>query len=302
MKLAGHLKVLDIQTQIALPKAYPEIQDSYISILETYGKTPQTLELQINYAHFLAFYVNQKEDAITLLKDTLKYNISELDLASVKLELGDILVLEEKFNQALIYYTQIERNLKNSTVAQEARFRIAKASYYKGDFKWAESQLKILKSSTSQLTANDALDLKLLISDNRAEDSLQVALTKYAKADLLAYQNKTDDAINVLDTILEAHKTEVIIPQTLLKQAALFETKKDYQKAKANYQRIIDDFKDSILMDNALYNLAEILVNQLAQPEEAKKLYETILFEHADSIYAVEARKKFRALRGDAIN
>ena len=302
MKLAGHLKVLDIQTQIAVPKDYPAIKDSYVSILETYGKTPQTLELQINYAHFLAFYLNQKEDAITLLKDTLKYNISELDLASVKLELGDILVLEEKFNQALIYYTQIERNLKNSTVAQEARFRIAKASYYKGDFKWAESQLKILKSSTSQLTANDALDLKLLISDNRAEDSLQIALTKYAKADLLAYQNKNDDAINVLDTILEAHKTEVIIPQTLLKQAALFEIKKDYQKAKTNYQRIIADFKDSILMDNALYNLAELLVNHLAQPEDAKKLYETILFEHADSIYAVEARKKFRALRGDAIN
>ena len=123
------------------------------------------------------------------------------DLAQTKLELGDILVLEEKFNEALIYYTQIQRALKNSTISQEARFKVAKTSYYKGDFKWAESQLKILKASTSQLTANDALDLKLLISDNKAEDSLQVALKSYAKADLLDFQNKKDDAISILDTI-----------------------------------------------------------------------------------------------------
>ncbi len=301
-KLVGHLKVLQIKTKIATPSDYHDIKNKYETVLETYGKTPQTLSLQINYAHFLAFNFNQEDQAILILKNTLKYKLSEYDLAPVKLELGDILILKEKFNEALIYYTQIERNLKNSTIAQEARFKIAKASYYKGDFKWAESQLKILKSSTSQLTANDALDLKLLISDNRAEDSLQVALTKYAKADLLAFQNKNDQAITILNSILEEHKTEVIIPQALLKQATLFEIKKEYQNAKVNYKRIITDFKDSILTDNALYNLAELLANHLNQPEEAKQLYEELLFNHSDSIYAVDARKKFRALRGDTLN
>ncbi|WP_397364856.1 tol-pal system YbgF family protein [Olleya sp. R77988] len=92
------------------------------------------------------------------------------------------------------------------------------------------------------------------------------------------------------------------MPQALLKQASLFEKQNDFEKAKTNYLRIIKDFKDSILIDNALYYLAQIYVNQLAQPEEAKKLYQEILFNHKDSIYAVEARKKFRALRGDALN
>ncbi|WP_289043430.1 tetratricopeptide repeat protein [uncultured Olleya sp.] len=302
MQLSALKKVLEIKTEIATAKDYQSINNKYIEAFNTFGKTPQTLDLQINYAHFLAFYLNQEVDAIKLLKNTLKYNASRLQLAKVKLELGDILVFQEKFNEALIYYTQIERNLKNSTLAQEARFRVAKTSYYKGDFKWAESQLKILKSSTSQLTANDALDLKLLISDNRAEDSLQIALTKYAKADLLAFQNKNVKAINLLNQILDQHKTEVIIPQALLKQALLYEKQHNYQKAKANYQRIISDYKNSILMDNALYYLAEIFANKLTLPEEAKALYENLLFNYSDSIYAVEARKKFRALRGDAIN
>ena len=73
---------------------------------------------------------------------------------------------------------------------QEARFKSARTSYYKGDFDWAENQLKVLKASTSQLIANDALDLQLLITDHKFGDSLQTPLRLYAKADFLTFQNK----------------------------------------------------------------------------------------------------------------
>ncbi|MEJ6792043.1 MAG: tetratricopeptide repeat protein [Lacinutrix sp.] len=302
IKINGHYNLINIETENASKEDYKIINQTYLSLFDTYGKTTRTLDLQIAYAHFLAFCLDQTKEAVSFLKNSLKLEVSNYLLAKIKLELGDILVLEEKFNEALIYYTQIQRSLKNSTISQEARFKVAKTSYYKGDFKWAESQLKILKASTSQLTANDALDLKLLIADNKAEDSLQVALKKYAKADLLAFQNKKEDAIIILNAILKEHKTEAIIPQTLLKQAQLFEEKKQFKRAKTNYERLIQDFKEGILVDDAIYALAEIYANKLDQPEKAKALYESIIFEHADSIYFVESRKKYRALRGDAIN
>ena len=109
--------------------------------------------------------------------------------------LADILVFDEKFNQALIYYTQIQMRVKNSTLSQQARFKAAKTSYYKGDFDWAETQLKVLKSSTSQLTANDALELQLLISDHKGSDSLHTALKLYAKAELLSIQKKSTEEL-----------------------------------------------------------------------------------------------------------
>ena len=193
-------------------------------------------------------------------------------------------------------------NLKNSTISQEARFKVAKTSYYKGDFTWAESQLKILKASTSQLIANDALDLKLLISDNKYEDSLQVALKLYARADLMAFQNKNEAAIMLLDTILQEHKTESIVPQALFKQAQLFEKRKEYQKAENNYSNILMNYRDGILVDDATFALANLYMNYLSDPEKAKALYEDIVFNHVDSIYFIEARKRYRALRGDAIN
>ncbi|MBU2938291.1 tetratricopeptide repeat protein [Lacinutrix sp. C3R15] len=294
--------ILQIKTKNAAPKDYADLNKKYLDLLETYGKHQGTLDLQVAYAHFLAFNLNNTQQATLLLKESLKQRLSSYHAAKVKLELADILVFQEKFNEALIYYTQIQRSLKNSTISQEARFKVAKTSYYKGDFKWAESQLKILKSSTSQLIANDALDLKLLISDNKYEDSTQTALKLYAKADLFAFQNKTDQAISLLDTILEAHKTETIIDQALYKQAQLFESKKQYQKAADNYKLIITNYKEEILADDALFYLAKLYNDHLMLPEKAKELYEQIIFNHQDSIYFVEARKNYRMLRGDAIN
>lgn len=300
--LNAHYSLLELETKADSPENYEAINTKYNRLFEEFGLFSQTCKLQIAYAYFLAFYENDTRKATSFLEKTLKLPLTEFQLAEVKLELGDILILQEKFNQALIYYTQIQRNLKNSTISQAARFKVAKASYYKGDFKWAESQLKILKASTSQLMANDALDLKLLISDNKYEDSLQTALKLYAKADLLTFQNKNNEAISLLNTILENHKTEPIIAQALLKQAQLFEGKSQFEKAKINYESIIKNYRDGILADDAYYALAEIYEKQLNLPEKAKELYEQIIFNHADSIYFVEARKKYRALRGDAIN
>ena len=85
-------------------------------------------------------------------------------------------------------------------------------------------------------------------------------------------------------------------------QAKLFEQNNQYLKAETNYNAIISNYREDILADDALYMLAELYSNHLDQPEKAKDLYEQIIFNHADSIYFVESRKKYRVLRGDAIN
>ena len=301
-KLKAYYNLIEIKTQLATKEEYNSILSEYKAIFDTYGTHTKTLFIQISYAHFLAFYKHEPNQAVSVLKQSLELPLNSFQEAGVKLELGDVLVLQEKFNEALIYYTQVQRNLKNSTLSQEARYKVAKTSYYKGDFKWAESQLKILKSSTSQLIANDALDLMLLITDNKYEDSTQTALKLYAKADLMAFQNQTDNAIELLDEILTNHKGKTIEDQALFKQAQLFEKNQEYHKAEANYQAIITNFSDDILADEAYFFLAELYRKKLNQPEKAKELYEKIVFNYQDSIYFVDARNNFRSLRGDAIN
>lgn len=299
--IQANTQCLELQLEVSTTD-YNVIKASYLELLDTYKLGVETLDLQVSYADFLAFYDNNPDAAITFLKCALKANLTALASSTLKMKLADILITQNKFNQALLYYTQIQMRVKNSTLAQEARFKAAKTSYYKGDFDWAETQLKVLKSSTSQLTANDALDLQLLISDHKASDSLHTALKLYAKAEVLTLQNKPTEAISVLESILENHKTDPIIDQALLAQAQLYESEKMYSNAEANYIRIITAYKDDILADDAYFYLAELYRLHLNQPEKAKLNYETIIFNHEDSIHFVEARKQYRILRGDSIN
>ncbi|CAL68445.1 tetratricopeptide repeat protein [Christiangramia forsetii] len=293
--------LLKIQLETTKSGDYTKVESDFKSLLDEYGYNTETLDIQIDYANFMAFSLDKKEEAITLLKSSAEITPGKFDLAKVKMAMADILVVQEKFNEALIYYSQIQNLVKNDVISQDARFKVAKTSYYKGDFKWAKTQLDILKSSTSQLIANDAMELSLLISDNSLEDSTQTALKKFAQADLLAFQKKNGEAIKALDSILINHKGEKIEDEALLSQAKLYEKEEDFKSAEKNYQIIIHNFNDDILADNAHYFLAELYANQLQDPERAKSLYEQIIFNFADSIYFVEARKKYRMLRGDTI-
>ena len=302
LRIQANCRYLELQLEQSDSGNYKDIKERYLTLLEIYKFGVETLVLQLSYAQFLAYHDQNPEAAIAFLKSALNANLTDLASSELKMKLADILVTQNKFNQALIYYTQIQMRVKNSTLSQEARFKAAKTSYYKGDFEWAETQLKVLKSSTSQLTANDALELQLLISDHKGSDSLHTALKLYAKAELLSIQNKPKEALKVLETILENHKTDPIIDQTLVMQAQLYEEQMEYSKAEANYLRIITDYKDDILVDDAYFYLAELYRTKLLQIEKAKLNYETIIFNHEDSIHFVEARKQYRILRGDSIN
>jgi tetratricopeptide (TPR) repeat protein len=228
--------------------------------------------------------------------------VDEFEKGNIKTKLADVLVYSSKFNTALIYYTQVQNDLKNHTIGQTARFKIAQTSYFKGDFDWAQSQLKVLKNSTSQLIANDALDLNLLITDNVVKDSLKIALKKYAVADLLAFQNKDSQAIDTLQIVLNNFKGHPIEDETLFKQAKLFEKINEFTKAENNYLQIITINKDDILADDAVYSIAELYLNKLNSIEKAKEYFQKIIFDYPSSIYLVDARKKYRKLRGDEIN
>ncbi len=301
-RLQGNQMLMQMEVATGRPKDYSAIEKKFEKLLDEFGRGKETYMLQIEYNHFLAFKNNKKDKAIDNLKSLIKQPLTAYEEARVKMELSDILVFDEKFNQALIFYSQIQRKVQNDALAQEARFKVARTSYFKGDFEWAQVQLDVLKKSTSQLIANDAMQLSLLIKDNSLEDSTQTALKKYARADLLALQERNTEAISALEEILVSHKGETIEDEVLLKQGEIYEKLGEYIKAEANYLKIIQYYSDDILADDARFRLAEIYETKLDQPEKAKEQYEQIIFNHADSIYFVEARKKFRMLRGDAIN
>jgi tetratricopeptide (TPR) repeat protein len=113
------------------------------------------------------------------------------------------------------------------------------------------------------------------------------------------YQNKSQEALNLFQDILKNFKGSEIESVTLLRLGKTYENLGDYISALSQYQTIIDNHSEGIYADEALYFSAEIYNKQLKDTEKAKSLYEKLVFHHEDSIYFVDARKKFRELRGD---
>ena len=290
--------LMELKISKAAPQEYPAILQELNTLLKQFGESPYTLSLLKLKAHFITFNLKDAEKGKAILKNVLEMPINRDQTAEIKMELADMFLFEEKFNQALIYYSQIESDANNSPIGQEANLKIAKTSYYKGDFKWANHQLEVLKSASTQLIANDALDLFLLISDNTVEDSTQVALKKFSRADYLLFQDKKQDALAAFQAILKENKGDAIEPVTLLRIGKIYETLGDTASALANYKQIIDNFKECIYIDEALFFSAEIYF-QLNDAVMAQPLYEDIITNHEDSIYYVLAQKKYRKLRGD---
>ncbi len=291
--------LLKMKIEKAQEKDFAAINTELAGLLKQYEISPFTLSLQLIQAHFVAFNLRKPEEGKAIVKKALGLQLNDYESAKAKMELADILLYEEKYNQALLYYSQIEENLKNDEVAHEASLKAAKTSYFQGDFVWALKQFKELKAATSELTANDAMEYFLLINDNTVADSTQTALKQFAKGDYLLYQNRNQEAIVQFRSILKNFKGQEIEAVTLLRLGRVYENLGDYNSALSQYQNIIDHHADGIYIDEALYFSAEIENNKLHEPDKAKPLYEKMIMNHQDSIYFVDARKKYRQLRGD---
>lgn len=302
-KIAANLYI----AKIAVATKNPETEVLFQNLFNEFGKNSSTIKIQVEYADFLTFQKNEPQKATAVLEEALTFSLSKFDKARIKLKLGDVLVFTGKFNKALIYFSQIQTQLKNHELAQQARFKVAQTSYFKGDFTWAKAQLKVLKGSTTQLIANDAVNLFLKITDNEPVDSIPSGLIQLAKAELLSFQNKDDEALNEISGLFTNTAVftnglapgEVIYDDALFFQAKIFIKLKKYDDAILSFAKIVAADNQGIYTDDVYYEMAELYKNHLNNPEKASEYYQKIIFEHASSIYLVDARKKYRALRGD---
>jgi outer membrane protein assembly factor BamD (BamD/ComL family) len=199
-------------------------------------------------------------------------------------------------------YAQVDRAFKNDPLGQEAKFRAARLDYFRGDFLWAQAQLDVLKSATSQLIANDALSLSLLISDNIGADSSEEELTMYSHADLLSYQNKNDLALVTLDSLQTMFPDHSLIDDVWYKEAQIYDVKRNFAMEDSLLKKIVEKYADGVLADDALFDRAELYERKLNDKSKAMELYQDLLTKFPGSLYCVEARKRYRSLRGDVLN
>ncbi len=296
--------------KIAIAIKNPNISTLFKALFTEFDINAATINLQVAYADFLTFQKNEPENAIAILEKAMTFSNSKFEAARIKLKLADVFVFTGNFNKALIYFSQIQTQLKNHELGQEAQFKVAQTSYFKGDFDWAKAQLKVLKSATTQLIANDAVELYLKIIDNEPVDSIPSGLKEFANAELLFYQNKYEEALKEINRLFY-DKTilanglipgEIIYDDVLFLEAKIYIKQEKFIEAIEQLEKIIAADNQGYLTDDVYYRIAEIYNFNLNNPEKAKEYYQKIVFEQHSSIYLVDARNKFRKLRGEILN
>lgn len=273
----------------------------YQTTLNRVGKKRSSIPLIIELSHIQAFYAERSSEALANLTESLNIpGITDMQRAELKMQLADIHVLHGDIWEASLFYMQVESEFKFEPIGHEAKFKNARIFYYDGEFDFAQSQLSVLKESTSKLIANDALKLSLLITDNFGLDSNYQAMTWFANADLLIEQHKYVEAFQLFDSIITTYPYHSLGDEILLRKAKAMQLQGNWQQAIVYLEELLKYHKEDILADDALFNLGDIYENNLNDKEKASEFYKTILFDYKGSLYSVEARKRFRALRGDA--
>jgi len=302
MKLVEVLKQKVISSKTYTQEDLQNLKQAYESTISDLGKAPLTVPLLRGLAELQGYYLDSIPNGILILNEVIAMDrIKSIDRAEAKIELADLLLLKAEIWEASLLYSQVEKEYKYDQLGEIAKFKNAKVAYYIGDFYWAQAQLDVLKGSTSKLISNDAMDLSLLITDNVGLDSIVEPLEMFAIADFMIVRNNFKKATLILDSIVK------YFPATSLKDDILFAKhqmamkERNYEKAAEFLRELISSYGEDLLGDNALIALAKLEEEEFGNKEKAMELYKSLLATYPSSLFVVEARKRFRALRGDKL-
>lgn len=305
--LPAKIELINAKNQLLISgqfdkKAILELAAAYQAIIDEYGKSLETLFAMKKLANLQAYYLNELSKAEAALESMLTIpGIPNRETGQIKLDLGDIYILTGQPWEAFLIYEQAAKQFENQDIGNEARYRSAKLSFYQGNFAYAKSQADVLKASTSQLIANDALNLSLLLSDNLQSGVDSAALKMFADAELLNFRNLPTKALAKYDSIARAFPNNSLVDDILMSKAKIYMKQNDISSAVKVLQTLTEEEQNSIWADDALFTLAELYEKNIKEIEIAKNLYQKLINEHPGSMFSAEARKRFRKLRGDNI-
>ena len=292
-------------TELTTNRAFSQVEidatlADYSSVLARLGKTKFTIGILNEQAHILAFYADRAAEAIVILQDAiLVQNLTDIQRAQLKMQLADIEVLKGDIWEASLLYMQIDKDFKFEAIGDEAKYKNARIFYFDGEFDFAQSQLNILKESTSKIIANDAMNLSVSITENFGLDSNYTAMTWFSSAELLIEQHKYLEAFTLFDSIQLNYPLHSLADDILYRKAKAMEMQGKWAESCMLYEDIIKFYSKDIFADDALFRLGDIYEQILLDKDKALEYYKKLAIDYKGSFYGAETIKRIRILRGD---
>lgn len=229
----------------------------------------------------------------------LSYYKGDFLLAEEHLDILKQATTREIANDAMELSMRIKENMTYDTAGTALKeYAYIEKLLVQNKIEPALTRLKVLESgSPLKLSKWDAFLANLWPAKDQGE------LTQAESAELESW-------IKIRDKVKGTAEDSVIVtaPATLNRgimddvywlEAKLRIRRGEFQLANALLQNILNDFGDDVLADDAYFTQGDIYENYLHNNEKAMEIYRDFLDRFPGSVYAAEARKRYRVLRGD---
>ena len=240
-------------------------------------------------------------DAESTLKEVIDRFPASLAFQEANFDMGRIAVLRDDLSKARLIFSRVEEELRIGELAERARFELALIHFYQGEFDAALTLTQVMNENTSTDIANDAIELKVLLFENKGPDSLNVPLNMYAKASLAARQRLFPQALSTLDSLMLQFGNHPLMDDARFLRA---ETLRDIGRTEEALNGFLEFpliHPESFFVDRSLFTAAEMYDYEMGNEDLAIEIYGRLLNEYPGSLLASKARERIRILRGDGI-
>jgi tetratricopeptide (TPR) repeat protein len=275
---------------------YDQARAAYETFLQSYPGHPDYPKglLRLGTLHLDAYHALDKAQS-TL--EQLVTNHSQAQVAEKgQYHRARIALLRDSLDRARVLFSRLADNAQESDLADRARYELGRLHFYRGEFDAAMARAKATSQNPAADVANDAIELKTLLQENRGPDSLDTALKTFAQAQLSARQRAHEKALATLDSLLALHPRHPLADNARFQQGTTSLARRDTAAALEAFRAVPERHPRSPYADRSLFRAGKLLEAR-GQSAAAVEIYNRLLTEYPTSLLAGDARGRLRTLQ-----
>ena len=272
-----------------------DVLTAFNEVVEIYANTEAAFEALLRIGLIQFYMQNDPLKASENFKIVISDGVNSKSAGDAFIELGNIALLNGNLDEAELYFSKlIEKTHSNNKLHNLAKFKLARVNLFKQNFDEANNQLAAILHNLKDDSANDAIELSLVLNTTMNDSS---NLVKFAEAEFLTEQKKFRQAANKYSLIYQNPQAFVLHSITKLRHAEMMLAEDDFDEAIRLFENIEEEGEKNIYADKALYLLGKTYHLGLGNREKALEVYERLMIEFPNSLYIDEARNEILLLR-----
>ncbi len=274
---------------------YTKIISAYQKFINTYKNNPAGIEALFRIAEIYRNRILDYSKADETYGEIINAAPASDYAAQSFIARGKIALHAGDLENAKVYFEKVS-SFKTTTPdnLSLATYMLAKIEFWKGKFAQSLSLLKQASQNMSADFANDALELSSLIVSTK-KDSIN--LVKYAEADLDVIQNKLQDAAIEFKTLADNQNLFILNDFAKIKLAEIYIAEDNFSDAVKTLTELSENEKTAIFDDKAAFLLARCYEFGIKDLQKASQIFEKLLENFPNSLYFDRARDELNKIQ-----